>query len=595
MKVWSNPAPVKPENGAAHSGSRGTTGNGRRNITNSPSPHLPGRIYQNQNGRSVVTSALSSYLSIKSVISTTVRSTITTGLQTSGALLGMAADFAVRQVVLSPDVAAVVPGGKTTVVFLGVLWSQFRYTEAQPCSSFPKDSSTIVSLKEKYKENGEHLCDNGKVIKGLYRCNGFNNCGDNSDENNCTQKEYDNNFVFFCENGEVIPQNVRCDRKNDCTDKSDEKCAQGDFLKDNKGLWLCIDNQNAINLSMRCDEDQDCQNNSDEQCGLDEYQDNNRGLFLCADQSGAINRLYKCDRDFDCRDGSDERDCIDPGAYDVVGRFRCDSNTPLPPSLRCNGNNDCRDGTDEDCKSQEDYNSVGKFLCASGTIRPLSWQCDGDNDCCDNSDELNCTISTTDTETTSPATDTEASSFGWVYAPVIIAVALVGAGLYCVYRNCRKLQQVNPQPLSCKLICDALTITTCNPRYYCKQAQQPVSMNPSVDDIEPTSEEQVASDEQIEMVPQAITSASQQTLNNLNSQMAGHASVSTPRSDTIVPMAPAPVAIARLHGTEVALRDDSALRAFVETVLAHAGRNDGDGCLLAADLDSSEHLEISLR
>uniref|UniRef100_A0A669C9U2 ST14 transmembrane serine protease matriptase n=1 Tax=Oreochromis niloticus TaxID=8128 RepID=A0A669C9U2_ORENI len=144
-------------------------------------------------------------------------------------------------------------------------------------------------------------CTNGLCIDRKLKCDGWNDCGDMSDERQCSC----DTDQFHCSNGMCKPKLWVCDRVNDCGDGSDEKmcgCAQNEFQC---GNGVCLPQ------SVQCDDKQDCKDGSDEVgCKTGEYRS------ICTDYSfkckngDCINKVNaECDRVQDCSDNSDEAIC----------------------------------------------------------------------------------------------------------------------------------------------------------------------------------------------------------------------------------------------------------------------------------------------
>ncbi|XP_055019853.1 LOW QUALITY PROTEIN: suppressor of tumorigenicity 14 protein homolog [Boleophthalmus pectinirostris] len=148
----------------------------------------------------------------------------------------------------------------------------------------------------------QFACLSGLCISNDLKCDGWNDCGDMSDEVKCS-KSLLLTFEFSCANGLCKPKLWICDRVNDCGDGSDEKACN---CEDNE--WRC-GNGVCLPQDVACNGKQDCEDGSDEASCKTFPGMCSEFSFKC-DNGQCVNKVNaECDRIDDCTDKSDEAHC----------------------------------------------------------------------------------------------------------------------------------------------------------------------------------------------------------------------------------------------------------------------------------------------
>jgi len=186
----------------------------------------------------------------------------------------------------------------------------------------------------------EHLflCANGNCISLIDtfgekadpnpRCDAVDNCGDGSDNKNCTECK---SGLHLCANGDCVAGGIRydggeveprCNKIYDCPDHSDEEsctvCPDDEILCDNK----CYTKEQACRYGISCGLTED-QIKDFCGCPSDQFLCGNGKCLLKVRSYGLYSVATRCNGFDDCDDNSDEENCTVCGGGELLVDNKC--------------------------------------------------------------------------------------------------------------------------------------------------------------------------------------------------------------------------------------------------------------------------------
>ncbi len=261
---------------------------------------------------------------------------------------------------------------------------------------------------------GDYQCSDGTCILTYQQCDGFWDCIDGKEEENCDMCKHisgssDTTFCrnqcqspmcsctqyyYQCLHGGCIPGSKLCDRIRDCTDGSDEdSCSYKSFSQssiDADEHFIC-GTGDRIRLDYIDDYNNDCANADDEQmasitstgrttdCTFGSSPCHNGYSRSCYPRhKTCLLEFAKSDVSF-CRAGAHLRRC---SKHQCPTSFKCNRSYCIPIHAVCNQVLDCPHGEDERSCDNSTITCKGLLKCQNDNVcvHP-DYLCDGKVDC----------------------------------------------------------------------------------------------------------------------------------------------------------------------------------------------------------------------